>query len=676
MSIAVALAALLAPTQGEPEVDLARLLARISDRRAMCELPDPAFTAHLASSRGGSGIAGGPGQGEAAGFVRVDERAGRRECVLADVEGPGAIVRIATPNPRGRLAVYVDGADAASIDEPLRALLAGELAIPTPLAGERSGGFASYLPIPFAARCVVACSDCDGLEYEVEHRRYAAGTRVESLRPGDLARGRIAVGVACEALRKPSIDPRSERRPFEILLSGSGGESAVRSCSIDVAAGPTGALCVTEIALELDSEPTERPARIERALQQTAIAIAFDGVETVRAPLGDFFGAPVALDAYSTAPLEVRRSGRMIARFPMPFRERATLRLESYSGERVLVRGSIATAPYDWTERSLYFFAAWRREEPLAADPPRAWRALAVEGRGVLAGESLCVGNLAAGWWGSGRVALAVDGDAALPLRGADAAAHFGFAPRSSSRFDSPFGARARCEGPLDFGWSVQTRVRALDVVPFASRLALDFELAHETPGAEVSCTATTYFYATLDARVDRAALAPYVERGMTALAGRRCSVPGAIEAEACEVVRASEGVAVDVEAIAPGAAPRCSGDRRFLARAERPGVFVELAIPIAEPARREVLVLATRGRDHGVLRFSLDGAACSGELDLFAPADESRASAGGLHPLGVFDLAPPRAVLRVEIAGANPAARPPGYAFGLDCIVLREPAR
>lgn len=43
-------------------------------------------------------------------YLREEMRAGKTEYVLADVAGPGAIVRIWSANPTGTLFFYVDGA--------------------------------------------------------------------------------------------------------------------------------------------------------------------------------------------------------------------------------------------------------------------------------------------------------------------------------------------------------------------------------------------------------------------------------------------------------------------------------------------------------------------------------------------------------------------------------------
>ena len=39
-----------------------------------------------------------------------------------------------------------------------------------------------------------------------------------------------------------------------------------------------------------------------------------------------------------------------------------------------------------------------------------------------------------------------------------------------------------------------------------------------------------------------------------------------------------------------------------------------------------------------------------------------------------IIDLAPPAAILRVEVVGTHERSRPPHYAFGIDCVVLKAP--
>lgn len=78
------------------------------------------------------------------------------EHVLAEVEGPGAITRIWSANPQGRLRVYVEGALEPVVDCRFEDLFHGLYApFRPPISGVSSGGSYSYWPIGFESSCRV-----------------------------------------------------------------------------------------------------------------------------------------------------------------------------------------------------------------------------------------------------------------------------------------------------------------------------------------------------------------------------------------------------------------------------------------------------------------------------------------------------------------------------------------
>ncbi len=178
------------------------LLEEMLNRESLTRLPDPWFDCRQASSydRGSVSAADQAGwfaNGDADKFVRVEERGGRKEWVMMDEAGPGAVVRIWSANPKGVLRVYLDGSETPVVEGPMADLLRssgqiGGVAVGAPLSAERSRGCNLYLPIPYAERCLIT-SDEPGFYYQVNFRSYEAGTAVETLTH---AAGAALVGVA------------------------------------------------------------------------------------------------------------------------------------------------------------------------------------------------------------------------------------------------------------------------------------------------------------------------------------------------------------------------------------------------------------------------------------------------------------------------------------------------
>ena len=90
--------------------------------------------------------------------AKWEDHQGRQECVLLDVDGPGAMVRFWTggADPKGKVRFYLDGADTPAIEAPLYDLLGGRNFVPKPLAIENSGKATNlYLPVPYAKHCKI-----------------------------------------------------------------------------------------------------------------------------------------------------------------------------------------------------------------------------------------------------------------------------------------------------------------------------------------------------------------------------------------------------------------------------------------------------------------------------------------------------------------------------------------
>ncbi len=119
--------------------------------------------------------------------------------VLAEMDGPGCVVRIWSANPRdaGKIRIYLDGAEKPVIEAPLESLLGGKwkttidgketIPFPDPIACERSRGFNVYFPIAFARHCKITIDRPD-IYYHVDYRTYPNGTAVETFGLDELAR--------------------------------------------------------------------------------------------------------------------------------------------------------------------------------------------------------------------------------------------------------------------------------------------------------------------------------------------------------------------------------------------------------------------------------------------------------------------------------------------------------
>ena len=188
-----------------PKITTRSLLAEMTDLSALAEFPDPPFTCRQFSSY--DRAAESPAENWFANadrgqYLRVEERDGRKEYVMMDADGPGAIVRIWSANPQGTLRIYLDGSETPAIEAPMADFLSGKYpGIPEPIAHVVSRGWNSYFPIPYARHCKVT-SDNGDFYYHINYRTYPAGTRVATFHPRVLRRDRKQIDQVARSLRR------------------------------------------------------------------------------------------------------------------------------------------------------------------------------------------------------------------------------------------------------------------------------------------------------------------------------------------------------------------------------------------------------------------------------------------------------------------------------------------
>jgi hypothetical protein len=89
---------------------MASLLDDMTNLAAMAEFPNPPYvTRQFSSYDRASTTPADPktwfANNDHGNYLRVENREGRKEHVMADMQGPGAIVRIWSPNPGGTLRI-------------------------------------------------------------------------------------------------------------------------------------------------------------------------------------------------------------------------------------------------------------------------------------------------------------------------------------------------------------------------------------------------------------------------------------------------------------------------------------------------------------------------------------------------------------------------------------------
>src|SRR5208283_3473233 len=130
--------------------------------------------------------------------------------VLAEVDGPGVVQRIWFTHTSGEqpglldrkqehVKIYIDGRDRPALDVPLETIFSGTHPhFPRPLVCEGSGGFVSYVPIPFQKGCKILVEGLGVRFYQIGLIKLPAGADVTSFteQPGPEARAELARAAA------------------------------------------------------------------------------------------------------------------------------------------------------------------------------------------------------------------------------------------------------------------------------------------------------------------------------------------------------------------------------------------------------------------------------------------------------------------------------------------------
>jgi hypothetical protein len=474
-----------------PGVTLAGLLIEMVDLTHLAQLPDVPYASRLASSHDRASDGAAPDSEQW--FANHDfiALAADEPVTLLDVQGPGVLTRLWSASPGGVLRIYLDGASTPVIEADLRALLRGEAAFSAPFAFVAAGGHNLYFPIPFARGCRVTLTGEDpNVYYQLAYRRYPAGAQVESYGREALARAECVRGEVARRLEDPAAEATASQRDER---HGGRLDTEQPSRPLVIAAARSGSL-LRELRI--------RPERLDDAsLRSTVLTIEFDGVTTVRAPLGDFFGRGPGAHEVASLPTTAARDGTLTARWPMPFARQARIALAATGLHPNAATVEATSSPWPFEARSLYFHAHFRPPETFASKPSRDLPLLAIEGRGHYVGNVLNVVNRNAAWWGEGDEKVWVDGEVQPSHFGTGTEDYYGYAYCANERFSRAYIGMPATSERESFGRISLHRFHVLDPIPFARALRFDLEVRHWGEPVQVTYDALGLFYARPAAR-------------------------------------------------------------------------------------------------------------------------------------------------------------------------------
>jgi hypothetical protein len=498
-------------------VSMTSLLEEMVDRSDRARFPDPAFKLINFSSYNRASVSPDEYTGwftnndHSGIYLYTEDNGNGTEYVLVDHQSPGAIVRSWMPwrsqsnsNTSVILRVYLDGSDTPVIEGNQFELFDGTGLVPNPLAHPSLRSAVSFFPITYAESCKVTVS-ASPFFYIFTCREYPEDTDVESFTMSDYEESASLISSVGSTL----LDPASNL-PVGISSSQTTTIAAGAEATLTL---PAGGRAVHEFEVAIAS------ALSEEVLRSLIVKAEFDGLSTIWCPLSDFFGTGVGLHPYEGFYRSVQEDGTFTCRWVMPYQAEGSISLENLSGESVELTMSVITDSWTWDERSMYFFSAWRAQYPLPTQPRSDWNYVTLTGgRGVYVGDTLTLWNPVTSWWGEGDHKIWVDGESFPSMFGTGTEDYYGYSwgGISTDFYEHPFHAQVACNvydklnrktsSERDtFGYSVETRSRALDGIPFNSLLQVDMEVWHGTD-CNMDYAVATHWYAEPEVQSNRSA--------------------------------------------------------------------------------------------------------------------------------------------------------------------------
>ena len=509
---------ILFPAYGQQPITTGSLFVEMIDLAGLAEFPEPSYrTVQYSSFDRRSSLPGGPdwfansdgfGGEPEPNFEKVlkpPDKSGIGEYLMADVRGPGAIVRLWTARISGTVRVFLDDSDKpvydGKADDFFRRPYDAYSQMKS-IDAERFGKTiyqrdASYAPIPFSSRLrIIWKGNIEEIHfYQIQVRIYPLGTRITAFMPDDIEMYRKIIDRVTHVLEDPDnrLAPRSDRNPsaISVQLAPSGSDTVLTV---------EGSAALERLTLHLEAEDAAK------ALRQTLLHIVCDGYPwgQVQSPVGDFFGAAPGVNPYRSLPATVCEDGSMTCRWVMPFEKSMHIIMENRGDQPVRITGEALTMAYRWTEQSMHFRARWRTDHELIAsnrDVQDLPFLLAV-GKGVYVGTTSYLLNPNevptpyGNWWGEGDEKVFVDDDRVPSIFGTGSEDYYNYSWSSPDIFNFPYCGQPRNDGPGNRGFVTNYRWQILDPIPFKQHIRFFMELfSHErTPG--LSYARIGYHYA------------------------------------------------------------------------------------------------------------------------------------------------------------------------------------
>ena len=404
--------------------------------------------------------------------------------VLADLAGPGALLRIWAESPQGYLGVYIDGQEQPAIYLPFDMLFSQQF----PLFGEymtgrnENGGYFWYVPVPYKISCrVVVFGAAANLPYQVTYADLHPSTPVESFRPV-LTKDEKRYFAQWNKAWEEAAQIRFVERPEEQYHQSAKILYPLKDVLVLPIDGPA---TITELEMKFDSvDPL--------ILQKVWLTIYLEGEAepSVVAPVGAFFGTGNPNPPNYGGLAVGYRDGLMWCRYPMPFLHRAEIRVVNTSDQAIDFSYDVTWRPGS-IDRQQRFFARYNEATTAPGTP---YTVAAMTGAGHFVGCTLTMTGGASFEYLEGDENIMVDSEPAGSYHGTgtDHYVNAGwYAPGGAATF-ATHGVTGKDVDTYSF---TAYRSHIVDAIPFAQSFVFQLEHGGTNETAGVAYSSVAYWY-------------------------------------------------------------------------------------------------------------------------------------------------------------------------------------
>lgn len=562
------------------------------------------------------------------------------EYVMADLKGPGAVVRIWSANPMGTLRFYFDGESEPRIKVGMRQWVES-IQNNTPngkfWAFWADRGWNVYFPFPYAKSLKITMQPGEkenplGLYYHVGYRTYTADTSVQTFVPSDLDLSVILRQTIAAPFAK-SVDLDPKKANTKISFNGSS--------------------TINRAVLVWNPKIKD----FHKTLRSIWVTATFDGEKTVSAPLGDFFAMPFGSNRKNPEGKDVNPDLTL----KMPFKKSAVFSFDrnvAAKGAPVKINFEGDYTSWDADTELNYFHCDFSRDRGRTR-PMRDMHWLDARGEGYLVGCHLLVSNPVKGWWGEGDEKIYVDDEPFPSIFGTGTEDFLNYAWSSPVPFWTPAGSQDfTTTRSSNYGYCNISRWMTRDPIPFTSSIKLDVEMWHWN-----DCLATfdrtVYWYAKKGAITKGQAKPSWADLELPDFP-ESWRVKGAIEAE--KLSFSKTGGTTEIQS---GFAD-LSADGQIWWNDPAVGSKLNVQVPAAN-GTYELTINACHARDYGIHQLYWNGEKLGQPIDFYGTGVTWKQI-----KLGKVKVTGGKGVLTAECVGQNEKAEPRRM-FGLDYLLMKK---